>query len=215
MPPSCVSLPDAIVEHPVVAARVQPPHLHGVGEDEEPRAVGRPGVVGDGQAVLLAGRHQPRAVDQHPPLAGGGFVADDVGAAVGIALDDGVGRAVGQPARRAERRRIVGVILEDAAELRVDAPPGRAPARRRQRGGGDADAPRAARGRRQRDLPSAGPSCSCLGPPGYRDVGALDRLEPDDRRRLAVLVLGHQIDEPVGALAQVADAADARQQRLA
>ena len=76
------------VEDPVVAARVDAPHLFRVREDEELSAVVRPRIFVDveGRRCVHArtrrtGRHQARSRDEDRARAGGGVVAGDLGSA--------------------------------------------------------------------------------------------------------------------------------------
>ena len=102
-------LPEATggpVQHPVVAPGVEPPDRLGVGEHQQLAAVGRPGVVLDVERSLGSLGHQLTRRNQDLPAPLLHVVADDVLARpIGRGLDRGVGRAVVQPARGAERLR--------------------------------------------------------------------------------------------------------------
>ena len=121
-PPSCRSRPDWQVEHPVVAAGVLPPHLGGVREHEQPRAVGRPRVVADGQRrVVRPGGSSREPRHQHASARRwrrrSARCRWPAGRSTAPRWSSPSHRAASAPARRPAG---VGAVLEDAAELGVE-----------------------------------------------------------------------------------------------
>lgn len=112
-------------QHPVIPARVPPPHLLRIREDQQLRPVVRPHVVGDGERALRTCGCQLRIGDQDGAGAGGRVVADDVRAAgrSGGALDGRVGITVAEPSCRTESRQRVLVSKVDAIDLLLERAP--------------------------------------------------------------------------------------------
>ncbi len=123
--PTCFRPPPLSVQHPIIAARVLPPHLLRVREDQQLRSIVRPDVIGDGECALGSRGNQLGVGDQDAARAGGGVVADDVAAAglAGSALDRRVRRAVVEPSRRSEPRQRILVLRVDAIDLRFERLP--------------------------------------------------------------------------------------------
>ena len=76
--------------------------------------------------ALGAWRHETRPLYQHGARPGRRVIARDLGSLPAASarrrpFDDGVGRAVGQPARRPEARRLIRFFREDAVDLLVES----------------------------------------------------------------------------------------------
>ncbi len=126
VPADLVELPALEVQHPVIAARIPPPDLLRVGEEEQLRAVLRPRVVVDlrrlGFRSGLRLRHERRRRDQHAARAGRRLVTHDVVAALdsirGGVLDGRIGLAAVEPPGGAEDLRLEFLLREDSVQAR-------------------------------------------------------------------------------------------------
>ena len=105
------------IEHPVVAARVLPPHRLRIREDQQAPAVRRPAVLFDVERGRVTGWHEPRRRHENRLETGLDIVAHDVASwsVAGMRFEYRVA-AVVEPRQRAERSAAELGRAEDAID---------------------------------------------------------------------------------------------------